>query len=66
MATKKTKTPKDWNEWIPGSGQIKGGQHNLDKPIPPMRHGQTGYPMIDRDRVDWKRVIEEQNRRDGI
>lgn len=63
----KKNNSNDWNNWKPGSGQIKGGQHRLDivgtAKQPPVRDSH-GYPVKD-GKTDWAAAIREANERHG-
>lgn len=50
-----------WNSWQPGSG--RKGWSPFDKPIPPVRDTETGHPLGSDGKIDWKRVIDEANKK---
>jgi hypothetical protein len=59
-ARKKRPAPNtSWNTWKPGSG--RKGWSPFDKPIPPVRDGQTGHPIGKDGNIDWARVIRDAN-----
>ena len=43
--------------------QTKGNADYFNRPRPPVRDGQTGHPIGKDGQIDWKRVIDEANKR---
>lgn len=45
------------------NSQSKGNADYFKRPIPPVRDAATGHPIGKDGKIDWKRVIDEANKR---
>lgn len=52
-----------WHKTGSGTNQLTNNVFN--KPIPPVRDAATGHPIGRDGQIDWARVIQEVNERDG-
>jgi hypothetical protein len=62
------KTKKGWESDPDGGARIPTRAGIFDRPIPPVRifDGETGHEIGPDGKVNWKKIIEDANGKEGI